>query len=241
MENQMKPSAITIKGQTLGIMQLGEVLIESGYFQDAKQAAQAVVKVLAGIEIGLGPIAAMTGIYIVKGRITLSANTMAAVIKNGGKYDYRIIEHGNKICKIEFYQNGEKVGLSEFSMDDAKQAGLPSGPNSHSWQKFPRNMLFARALSNGARWFCADIFAGNPAHTPDELGANVDGETGQVIDGQIAESNQPLLNDKLRSAIQALNGQPPIMILKQIKAQIENGELDYKGELSLKDITRGIK
>ncbi len=232
MENQM--SAITIKDQNLSIMQLGEVLIESGYFQDAKQAAQAVVKVLAGIEIGLGPIAAMTGIYIIKGRITLSANTMAAVIKNSGKYDYRIIEHSNEICKIEFYQAGERVGLAKFSMDDANQASLVGGQN---WQKFPRNMLFARALSNGARWFCADVFAGNPAYTPDEVGANVDGKTGQVIDGQTTKSNQQLPNDKLKSAIQALNGQTPMAIFDQVKAQIEEGKLEYAGVLTLQDIT----
>ncbi len=65
MEKKINTSAITVKGQSLDIMQLGEVLIESGYFQDAKQAAQAVVKVLAGAEIGLGPIASMTGIYII--------------------------------------------------------------------------------------------------------------------------------------------------------------------------------
>jgi hypothetical protein len=42
-------------------------------------------------------------------------------------------------------------------------------------------MLFARALSNGAKWFCPDIFGGGPIYTPDELGAVIDGETGQVL------------------------------------------------------------
>ncbi len=233
-------NAITIKGQSLGIMQLGEVLTESGYFEDAKQAAKAVVKVLAGIEIGLGPIAAMTGIYIIKGRITLSANAMAAVIKNSGKYDYRIIEHNDTICKMEFSQDGEKVGVSEFSMDDAKRADLLSGPNSHSWNKYPRNMLFARALSNGARWFCADVFSGNPPYTPDELGADINGETGEVIDGQVTKPNQQLLNDELKSAIQAIDNQMPRDVLEQINEQIKNGELDYDGELVLSDITKFI-
>ncbi len=237
MREQMNINAITIKGQSLGIMQLGEVLIESGYFQDAKQASQAVVKILAGAEIGLGPIAAMTGIYIIKGKITLSASAMAAVIKNSGKYDYRIIEHSNEICKIEFYQDGEKVGLTEFSMNDANQADLPNGTNAHSWKKYTRNMLFARALSNGARWFCPDIFAGNPAHTPDELGANVDGETGQVIDSEITKSNQQLLDDKLKIVIQALPaGLLPAAIFDQIKAQIKDGTLDYEGKVTMKTI-----
>lgn len=231
----MNTSILTIKNQNLDVMELGDVLIKSGYFQDTKQAAQAVVKVLAGVEIGLGPIAAMTGIYIIKGRITLSANAMAAVIKNSGKYDYRIIEHNNEICKIEFYQNGEKVGLTEFSMDDAAQAGLTNGPG-QSWQKFPRNMLFARALSNGAKWFCPDVFAGNPPYTPDELGIDIDGETGQIIDGQLIETDQQPSNDKLKIAIQALGGQAITDIFDQIKAQIKSGKLEYDGELTMKDI-----
>ncbi len=111
-----KNTAITIKDQSMDIMKLGEILTQSGYFQDVRQVAQAIVKVLAGQEIGLGPIASMTGIYIIKGRVTLSANAMAAVIKNSGKYDYRIVEHDDTHCKIEFSQDGEKVGLSEFSM-----------------------------------------------------------------------------------------------------------------------------
>jgi hypothetical protein len=30
-------------------------------------------------------------------------------------------------------------------------------------------MLYARALSNGAKWYCPDVFGG-PIYTPDELG-----------------------------------------------------------------------
>jgi hypothetical protein len=41
-------------------------------------------------------------------------------------------------------------------------------------------MLFARAMSNGAKWFCADVFGG-PVYTPDELGAAIDMETGEML------------------------------------------------------------
>lgn len=45
---------------------LEKVLAESGYFPDARAAAQAAVKVLAGREQGFGPIASMTGIHLVQ-------------------------------------------------------------------------------------------------------------------------------------------------------------------------------
>jgi hypothetical protein len=43
-------------------------------------------------------------------------------------------------------------------------------------------MLFARAMSNGVRWYCPDVTNGNAVYTPEELGAEVD-EDGNVIEG----------------------------------------------------------
>ena len=72
---------IAVQPPQMDVMTLGKMLSQSGYFADAKQAAQAAVKVLAGQELGFGPIASMTGIYIVKGKVTLSANLIGAAIK----------------------------------------------------------------------------------------------------------------------------------------------------------------
>jgi hypothetical protein len=44
-------------------------------------------------------------------------------------------------------------------------------------------MLFARAISNGAKFYCPDAFAGAPVYTPDELGAEIDPETGELRRG----------------------------------------------------------
>lgn len=148
------------------VLTLGKTLAASGYFNDTRDAAQAAVKVLAGQELGLGPIASMTGIYIVKGRVTMSANLMAAQIKRSGRYNYRVTTMTNDAVVVEFYESGQSIGVSSYTADDAKAAGLWG--SSDPWKKSPRNMLFARAMSNGARWFCPDIFAG-PVYTPDEM------------------------------------------------------------------------
>ena len=156
---------------------LGNVLAASGFFADSREGAQAAVKVMAGQELGFGPIASMTGIYIVKGRVTLSANLMAAAIKRHPAYTFRVREHTAEVCTIDFLEDGEVIGTSSFSMDDAKAAGLA---NSETHKKFPKNMLYARALSNGAKWYCPDVFGG-AIYTPDELGEEIDGETGEIL------------------------------------------------------------
>lgn len=168
-------------------MTLSQTLCDSGLFQDTRGQAQAVAKILAGRELGLPPIASMTGINIIQGRISLSANLIAASIKRSGRYDYRVKEMSATRCVVEFFEreNGvrEQIGVSEFTIDDAKKAGTKN------LDKFPRNMLFARAMSNGARWFTPDIFNG-PVYTPEELGADVN-EEGNVINDASYDTLKP--------------------------------------------------
>lgn len=142
---------------------LARLYVASGFFQDVKDIAQAFVKIQAGAELGLSPITSMTEVYIVKGRVSLSARGMATVAAKGG-YEFRVPGHTDEYCNIQFYRNGVMIGSSAFSMDDAKRAGL-SGDN---WKKYPRNMLWARAMSNGCKWFCADAFGGGSVYTPEE-------------------------------------------------------------------------
>lgn len=165
------------------LARLGQMLAKSGYFKDAADAAQAGVKVLAGLEMGIGAFSAMSGIHIIEGKPSIGAGLMAAAVKRHPKYDYRVRKHTAEECEIEFFEAGESVGVSSFTIEDAKQAGLQFKTfkgNPTPWAKNPRNMLFARALSNGVRWYCPDVFDVS-TYTPEELGADVDDE-GNVID-----------------------------------------------------------
>src|SRR5512139_1417429 len=88
-------------------MSLGDVaahFVKSGYFQDASDVSKAVVKIMAGREIGFGPFASMTNIYIIQGRPSMGANLMASAVKSNPKYDYRIRKLNDAACDIEFFQ-----------------------------------------------------------------------------------------------------------------------------------------
>ena len=123
------------------------------------------VKVMAGRELGMGPVASIQGVIMVKGRPTLKAQTWAALIKKHPRYDYRVRTHDKTQCVIEFFENGEPIGMSAFTIDDAKQAGLAGGDN---WRKYPEAMLFARAITKGGRTYCPDVSVGG-IYTPDEV------------------------------------------------------------------------
>lgn len=147
------------------VLHLGKVLHESGYFGDVKSAAQAVVKILRGQELGIGPVTALEQIYVVQGKTSLSAALIGSLIKQSGRYDYQLLRLDEQGCEIAFFSNGNEIGRSRFMQEDARKAGLASRD---MWQKYPRNMYFSRALSNGARWYCPDVFRG-AVYTREEL------------------------------------------------------------------------
>jgi hypothetical protein len=184
-------SEIVRQSDLVELTGIAKLLAASGYFDAKGTAEQAVAqlatKILAGREMGLGPFAAVQGIHVIQGRPALSANLIASAIKSSPKYDYRVRQLSADICELEFFERVggrlETLGVSTFTAADARAAGT------QNMQKFARNMLFARAISNGARWYCPDLFAGSAVYVPEELGAQVDGE-GNVIDQPQAQRPQ---------------------------------------------------
>lgn len=152
------------------IQRWGKVFIASGIFKGEgdpnARMAQAIIKIQYGQELGLPPFAAMDGIDIIDGRPAPNAGLTAALVKRSGKYDFRITESNNRGCHLEWTEHGSVVGVSSFVEDDARAAGLLGKRN---WQSYPVDMYFSRALTRGARRFCADLFLGS-VYTPEELG-----------------------------------------------------------------------
>ena len=60
---------------------IGETFYKSGMFADIKSAQQAVVKIMAGAEMGISPFQAMSGIHIIQGKPTIGAGLMASRVK----------------------------------------------------------------------------------------------------------------------------------------------------------------
>lgn len=173
------------------LQELGRLLATSGYFADAREMAQAAVKVMAGRELGVPPVASMMGINIIKGKVAMGAHLIASRVRAHG-YDFKVTRLDNTGCNLEFLSKiGAVLGQSSFTEDDAKAAQCFTD----MYRKYPRNMYYSRAVSNGAKWFCPEVFAGAPVYTPEELGAEVD-ENGEVI--HPPETRKKLVEQRLR-------------------------------------------
>lgn len=188
-------------------MSIGKAFAESGMFPDIKSAAQAIVKIQAGQEIGIPPFAAMSGIHIIQGKPTIGAGVMASCVKGSGKYDYRVMESSETICSIDFFQGKEKIGNSTFTIADAKKAGTKN------LDKFPKNMLFARAMSNGVKWFTPDVFAG-PVYTPEEF----DVQPTVTVDAEAVEVTS--VEDALHMINEATNPEAIGIIFKALPKEL---------------------
>jgi len=172
------------------IMVMAKTFAESGMFTDTKDMAKAFVKIQAGQEIGVAPFQAMTGIHIIQGKPTVGAGIMASKVKGSGKYDYRVLQQDESACILEFFQGKESLGKSSFTIEDAKKAGT------QNITKFPRNMLFARAISNGIKWYTPDVFLG-PVYVPEEMGVIPEPTTEDITHEVVEEpKTTPKLNQK---------------------------------------------
>ena len=196
-------------------------LQQSGYFKDVATQAQAIVKVMAGAELGLPPFASMTGIHIIQGKPVLGANVIATLVKNSAQYDHTLRVCDNKNCELAWFENGKQTGTSHFSWDEAKAAGLTGKDN---WAKYPSDMLFARAISRGARRFAPGIFGGAPVYTPDEMGQEVD------PDGYIDATAKDVTE-------QSAQEQPAELMDYQQACLVENSENKSYGEIVTEKLT----
>jgi hypothetical protein len=167
---EAKELGVPVQAHYLGlpvpeIETLAKYMVAAKFFPNTESLSQAVVKILAGQEMGVTPVQAIKGIHIIKGNFQIAANLMASKVKSSPRYDYDVKELSNEVAQIEFFELQPKrksLGTETFTIADARKAGT------QNLDKFPKNMLFARALSNGVRFYCPDIF-GQPVYVEGEI------------------------------------------------------------------------
>src|SRR5262245_46257386 len=124
-----------------------------------------VACILTGHEIGIGPMTALAKIHIIDGRPTMAAELMRALGLAAGHEAWVDEASNTRVVMSARRQHSQHINKITWTMDDAKKAGLAGKQN---WQKYPRQMLLARATAELARLTWPDALGGI-AYATEEL------------------------------------------------------------------------
>lgn len=135
---------------------------------------EATAAILAGLEVGLQPMAALRSFDIIQGQAAPRAITLRAVVQSHG-HEMELIESTATRCKMR----GRRRGAHDWqevvwTIDRAKQLGVTGKSN---WKNQPQAMLVARATSELARLIASDAILGigySAEEVADGAGGGVD-------------------------------------------------------------------
>lgn len=121
--------------------------------------------ILYGHEMGIGPMEALGKIHVIDGRPAPNAELMRALVLRAG---HRVwVEESTNTRAVVC---GQRAGSGDafrvaWTMEDARKAGLAGKPN---YQRYPRQMLIARAFSELCRLMAPDAL-GSAEYSSEEL------------------------------------------------------------------------
>jgi hypothetical protein len=144
--------------------------------------AQAMVRIELGESMGISPAESLQGIYVINGQTAISSAVRAARMQASG-YSWQIewigTEDDCKGCRLWLYyrgkpligRDGKEVSVA-FTEKDAQKMKTQIWENGNkrsasilekdNWKMSPRNMYFARAITNAQRF-----------HAPAALSTNI--------------------------------------------------------------------
>jgi hypothetical protein len=131
-------------------------VVNSGTFKDINTPEIALIRLQAGLELGLTPIWSLTNIMVTNGRPSVWGDALLGLVLRHQDCE-DVIEsfegEGDQLTAVcEVQRRGRQPIIRKFSVADAKRAGL-HGRNVHN--SYPQRMLQMRARS----WACRDGFA----------------------------------------------------------------------------------
>jgi hypothetical protein len=171
-----QPAAWAMPRTLAEAIQVAEIVHRANLFPDVRNPGHALVKILAGAELGFGVIASLVDVHLIEGKPSVGAHLRAAAIRSSGCYDYEVLEHTDAVCAIRFSRRRpdgtwQDIGVERITLEEAHaknwhvtRKGEAKGP----WRASPKNMLFARCITNGFRFHCPDLTSGLLGYDPDE-------------------------------------------------------------------------
>lgn len=133
-------------------------VVNSRQFKDIESPEVALIRLQAGMELGLSPIWSITNVMVVNGRPSVWGDALLGIVQSKPDCEDVIETMEGKpldddykaVCEV--HRKGRIPVKREFTVADAKKAGLWDKP---IWKQYPKRMLAMRARS----WACRDSFA----------------------------------------------------------------------------------
>lgn len=154
MNTEKEENALVELQQT---QKLCQMLMQTPHYK--KIGAEGIYAIVQKAKsIGVSPLDALNGsFYFVQGKVELTSTMMNDLIRRRGHSITKDKKSDDTICILHGKRKDNNDTWSEsFSIEDAKQAGIYR----NQWLKYPKDMLFARALSRLARQLFPDVIKG---------------------------------------------------------------------------------
>jgi hypothetical protein len=139
--------------------QIATTLVQTTFVPDAFRGkpGEATAAILAGLEVGLQPMAALRSFDVIQGQAAPRALTLRAIVQSFG-HEMEVVESTATRCRMRGRRRGSQEWQSvTWTIERAQQLKLTSKPN---WQNQPQTMLVARCTSELARLIAADAILG---------------------------------------------------------------------------------
>lgn len=140
---------------------LAEVISKTGIC-GTTSAADVLVRLLHGRELGLTAMQAISGVYVVNSKPGVYAEVLEALcIQHPDCEKWEWIERSDTRAELLIGRRNRKEQTIVWTLDDAKRAQLLKEDS--NWMKYPRRMLAARCRSEGAGLMFPDATRGMKA------------------------------------------------------------------------------
>ena len=194
-----------------------ELLLKSGMLPSHLKTPAAVFMIIrTGEEYGFSPLRSVNMFDFINGRVSPRSAALQSIAQaNGGKFT--VINSSNDSLTVRAERSNGWKEECTFSMADAKSAGL----GGNNWQKYPKDMMYARCVARLCRHGWADIIGGlNSVEEQEDAiqSASVEVvQTEEQEDAHVFTYNLQLIEDEKRRS------QAVMWAMSKGAVQIDNG------------------
>lgn len=241
------------------LKEFAQTAVNSGTAPKKMEVGQAMMAIQAGLERGLGPLGGLQACVVINGVLSWrgwaakafiqqSGLVVAGTFVSGCEGEIPADKPGRHSSKAKGYATAKRKGYEkafrrEFSVDDAKRAGLwgKDGP----WQTAPAAMLEWRAIGALARFDFPEILGGIPIAEEVSAGYGPPDEPKETAQ-QRAHRARPVVTDPLLGEIgdgdrTGLDepGTPEEVVEGEVVSETTEPEQEPDGERQRKPATDG--